>query len=184
MVLLLKQGVFVTVDQVKYRGAYNPTLSDYLESMVKVDPNGCWIWQGAVGSKGYGAAYHNGRTLGAHRLAYRCEHGELPPAPAVIRHRCDVRKCINPQHLIAGTHADNARDRVSRGRSARQQGALNGRAILSGSDIPSIRASDATLSALAQKYGVGATTIADIRKGRRWKHIPMQQSGKVETKEV
>jgi len=37
--------------------------------------------------------------------------------PPVVRHTCDNIKCINPSHLLGGTHLDNMNDRSKRGRT-------------------------------------------------------------------
>lgn len=34
----------------------------------------------------------------------------------VVRHRCDVRCCVRPDHLAVGTQAQNVADTVRRGR--------------------------------------------------------------------
>ena len=53
----------------------------------------------------------------AHRIAWIDAHGMLPPAETpLILHQCDNRACVNPDHLYAGTAADNMRDKVGRGR--------------------------------------------------------------------
>ena len=61
------------------------------------------------------------RCTGLHRLVYAQTHGitleEL--VGKVIRHTCDNPRCINPEHLLVGSRADNNRDRAERGRSAR-----------------------------------------------------------------
>jgi hypothetical protein len=38
----------------------------------------CWIWNGAVQSRGYGVAYFNGVDVLAHRLAYELTKGKIP----------------------------------------------------------------------------------------------------------
>lgn len=53
-----------------------------------------------------------GRAL-AHRWVYEREYGSIPNG-LIICHKCDVPACINPNHLYAGTYADNARDRDER----------------------------------------------------------------------
>ena len=74
----------------------------------------CWLWTGPVNRDGYG--YHSGL---AHRLAYRLEHGPIPSG-LMVCHRCNVRLCVNPAHLYAGTALDNARDTVA-ARAARAE---------------------------------------------------------------
>lgn len=77
---------------------------------------------GLLGNKpgGYHQRRINGKLLYVHRLAY-AEHHRLPIGlvPPLLRHTCDNPRCVNPAHLIPGTHADNAQDRVLRGRSAK-----------------------------------------------------------------
>lgn len=46
-----------------------------------------------------------------------CEKCEAKLPPMVVRHTCDNRKCINPEHLVPGTHRENMKDMVERGRS-------------------------------------------------------------------
>lgn len=80
----------------------------------------CVEYEGALGPLGYGIAhrYVDGvrRTLGAHRLAWIETHGEIPEGLCVC-HSCDNPACVNVEHLWLGTHGDNARDRMSKGRN-------------------------------------------------------------------
>ena len=69
--------------------------------------------------------YHQRRVKGklryVHRLAYAEHHGiDIDDVPPLLRHKCDNPRCVNPHHLLPGSHQDNANDRVSRGRSAKQ----------------------------------------------------------------
>lgn len=78
-------------------------------------PSGCREWQGSLGSNGYGQVYYRGRQHKAHRVSWIESHGTIPAGLCVL-HRCDNRRCINPEHLFLGTVADNARDMMEKGR--------------------------------------------------------------------
>jgi hypothetical protein len=65
-------------------------------------------WQRAKNHKGYGRLGVNGRTVGAHRVAYEVWVGPIPDG-FDIDHLCGVRDCIEPTHLEAVTHRENLR---------------------------------------------------------------------------
>lgn len=76
---------------------------------VRQQDNGCWIWTGGRTGKGYGKCWHNERTLGAHVVSHLLFKGEIEPG-LVVRHKCNVKLCVNPDHLIPGTYKDNLED--------------------------------------------------------------------------
>lgn len=78
----------------------------------------CIEWQGSRNRNGYGSVRAEGRTWLAHRWAWVQVHGPIPEG-LVVRHRCDNPPCVNVEHLEIGTHADNMRDAVERGRTFR-----------------------------------------------------------------
>ncbi len=85
---------------------------------MDTSPTGCVHHDGAVASNGYGAAWYKGKYIGAHRKAYIQHHSIAVEAIAgqVVRHTCDNRLCVNPMHLVIGSHADNSQDMVDRRR--------------------------------------------------------------------
>lgn len=88
--------------------------------MVEIDANGCWIWQGRVGEKGYGQVRTDDGIKPAHQAAYREWKGDLPESMEPD-HICRVRRCVNPDHLEAVTHRENLlRSESFSGRNARK----------------------------------------------------------------
>lgn len=65
---------------------------------------GCWLFTGATNSRGYGltAVDGNGSTRLAHRAAYQLLVGPVPEG-RIVYHTCGVRRCCNPQHLVAAS---------------------------------------------------------------------------------
>lgn len=91
------------------------------------EPNtGCWLWDGAVSTSGYGSMWASGRTRTASRVSYEEFVGPIPNGQQVL-HKCDVRSCVNPDHLFIGSHNDNMRDKVLKGRGNYARGDQSGR---------------------------------------------------------
>lgn len=131
----------------------------------------CKLWTGALTHKGYGRISHTRyKTRLAHRAAYIKEHGSIPDGLDILHH-CDVRSCVEPSHLYAGTNDDNVRDRMERNPPPSLPGELNNNAKLSETDVLHIRRSAFTNTALAKYYGVNHRTISAIRKRKIWTHI-------------
>lgn len=81
----------------------------------KAGADECWEWVGYKIHNGYGFLYWNGDKILAHRLAWTLTNGQVPETLYVCHH-CDNRLCCNPEHLFLGTHTDNMRDMVAKGR--------------------------------------------------------------------
>lgn len=97
----------------------SPDMLDRIRERVAFAPNGCWIWQGALNSKGYPSVRiggRKGRTVLVHRLVLELTGGPLAPG-LLACHHCDTPACVSPAHLYAGTPKDNAQDAKRRGRT-------------------------------------------------------------------
>lgn len=85
-----------------------------LDSMP-VTECGCWIWLRSLSTRGYGQINLGDRVTRTHRASYEAFKGTIPDGLHVL-HTCDVKTCVNPDHLYLGTDAENSRDRIARGR--------------------------------------------------------------------
>jgi hypothetical protein len=78
------------------------------EKFIPVPESGCWLWTAGLGVGGYGQFYLEWPTP-AHRASYMLYKGEIPEGMYIL-HKCDVKCCVNPDHLFVGTHSDNMKD--------------------------------------------------------------------------
>jgi hypothetical protein len=97
--------------RLSYKGK---TAADLLLERIEKG-EGCWLWTGAIGTKGYGRVQYRGQLWTASRAVYNEFVGPIPAGMWVL-HRCDNPPCVNPAHLFLGTHTDNVRDAVAKGR--------------------------------------------------------------------
>ena len=145
------------------------TLLERLLIKTNVDSiTGCLIWKASKSSGGYGAIKVNGNRLRAHRVAWELAKGPIPEGLCVL-HRCDTPACVNVNHLFLGTHADNMRDRNSKGRAS--AGELHGSAKLGEKDIKKIRKDSRSQREIAKDYDVDHKSIWAIKNYCTWKHV-------------
>lgn len=149
------------------------TLSDiarFWKYVEKKSEGDCWPWKGAKDSSGYGHLGIGGKLSKAHRLSLAISGVDVSASP-VIRHKCDNPECVNPSHLLRGTHADNMRDKVERGRSPGFSGENNPSAKLTDEQALEIRASDEKGRVLAARYGISEAQVSKVRLGKTFKGI-------------
>lgn len=140
----------------------------------KVDKTSdCWNWIAALNKGGYGIFKACKNSL-AHRVSWVLHFGEIPNQMKVL-HKCDNRKCVNPDHLFLGTQIDNINDMVSKGRQNTVRGSKNYNAKLTESVVKEIREkySDRAISTatIARIYGVSQPMISYILINKSWKTI-------------
>ena len=149
-------------------------------------PHECWEWQGAKTSSGYGNLSWHGLHVQAHRVAYFLTNGGIA-LPTNFRqdgvakryrrfvlHKCDNRRCCNPEHLFLGSMRANQLDAYIKGRKV-QPRSQHANAKLTTTQVVAIRrrydAGENTQQQLAAKFGVSQRVISLIVRRESYKDI-------------
>lgn len=144
-----------------------PSVATRFWTKVAISDVGCWEWRGGKNPEGYGNFSLDGRSVGAHVVAFMLTSGDVPDGMWVLHH-CDNPSCVRPDHLYAGTHAENVADRDRRGRTL--NGERHGATRLSDATVVEIRALYAsgrwTQRALAETFGVSVAWVNALVHGR------------------
>lgn len=151
------------------------------EALFVPEPNsGCWLWTAALGRDGYGRFARNGRNsiVQAPRMSWELYRGPIPEGMFVL-HKCDVKMCVNPDHLFIGTHLDNMKDCAAKGRHwltvapwRALRGAAHPKAKLSIKDATRIRdlhEVGISRASLARQFNVDWSTIDRLVQGKSWR---------------
>jgi hypothetical protein len=151
---------------------YSKDIDRFWGKVSKGSNNECWIWNSAINGSGYGSIKVNHKVFGAHCFSYLLNKGEIPNN-LVIRHICNNKLCVNPNHLSIGTAFENVHDTISQGRNCR--GADSKTSKLKESDIIQIRdiysKTKVSQAKLAKVFGVSKGVICRIITGQDWSHI-------------
>jgi hypothetical protein len=150
-----------------------PTVNEvatYLQKAINnytVNTQGCWIHQGPKQNQGYAyISKQRGTKVDkylAHRLSYALYKGTVPDNLLVL-HTCDVKSCINPEHLYLGTKSDNGKDTAKSG-----LGLYNGSPVLTEDDVGFIlyyHSMGYSYSKIAELVGISKSSVAFyVKKG-------------------
>lgn len=188
----------------------NPSKKDIARFWAKVDKNGptcphmntaCWIWMVTSQRNPYGAIRIGSTTIKPHRVSWMIANGPIPHDGSshgmCVCHKCDNPACVNPEHLVLGTHADNMRDMATKNRHGsrtkpgswpsgerhffrqhpefRRRGESLAHSKLTSAQVIKIRAIYAagsiSMKALGARFGVSASSICMIVNRDIWQHI-------------
>ena len=128
---------------------------------------------------GYATVWHKRRYVKLHRLAYCQHHGiEIEAIDGqMVLHSCDNPRCINPDHLRLGSHADNMRDVSERRRHASLKLTDEQVAFIRAHCKPAGKtgrgnAEPLSFKGLGRRFGVGHSAVRLAYLRRTFKHLP------------
>lgn len=151
-----------------------PFIDRFMRFVITGDSDdSCWGWSGEKTIGGYGRMVRDKKRVAAHRASFEIFNGAIPDGLCVC-HSCDNRECCNPKHLWLGTHADNSQDMKSKGRGSCMRGERNPTHKLTDECVRSIRAKrtlGATLTTIANEFGIADSTVHRIVSRKRWPHV-------------
>lgn len=135
-------------------------LKDRFLSKIKKMQNGCHEWQSTLHRDGYGKFWYEGSQIQAHRMAYKlfvCD-----PEDKWVLHKCDNRKCVNPDHLFLGNSQDNIQDMDTKGKRGTKS-KLTYAIVNEIKELLNLRYSQ---NEIGKKFGVHQGTISRIKLGK------------------
>jgi len=140
----------------------------WLRFLSKVEKTeSCWIWKGAKSKSGYGVFSFLCKYIRAHRASYILHKGEIPNNLLVL-HSCDVRDCVNPDHLHLGTPKQNMQEMMVRGRSKYLKGTQSPSCKLTDEQVKEIcnlRHKKIPAKEIALKYNISFGYVYELSAG-------------------
>ena len=152
-----------------------PRKGEKKEITWDIGPKGCFLVNSHARNMeagGHIPFLFDGKLQNMHRIFYAYVYGPIPKG-IVIRHTCDESNCVNLNHLIPGTQADNIEDMRSRGRAYKPTGSANPKSKLTEDQVRCIR----TISyiyprkELQKMFGISKAMLAKILNKIHWSHI-------------
>lgn len=139
----------------------------------------CHRWTAHLNSNGYGGHVSLGHMEDGeerpHRIAFYFRHGRWPEAELDVAHTCDVRDCVNPEHLFEATRSENVLDAVVKNRwpteNPKVRGELHVNAKLNRDQVRAIRRSSENGRLVAQRFGVSHSLVKMIRRREAWRWL-------------
>mgnify|MGYP001561025647 CR=1 FL=1 len=152
------------------------SIEERLKNKSKYNPeNACIEWISTMFNNGYGQITINRVKKSAHVASWEF-HNKKSANGYFIMHKCDNKKCINPEHLMLGTNSLNQKDKILKNRQAK------------GTDFPSAKLNDDKVreihkllnsgmkqTEIAKIYNIDQSIISEIKSGKRWKHVEVSQ---------
>jgi hypothetical protein len=135
--------------------------------LVKTKPSGacvlCTSHRRSKSGTGYPEIRINGKTSSVVHFLWEEEKGPIPDG-LLLHNLCGDKRCINLDHYELITLQELTQKTCLRGEEK-----FN--AKLTEDEARNIKRSSRGYKYLAEVYGVSWSTIRNIKKGKRWKHI-------------
>jgi hypothetical protein len=145
-----------------------------------VDADGCWnCTSHKLDSRGYPAGK---RVIGRRSIArvmYEEKHGKIAEG-LVIRHKCDNRKCVNPDHLEVGTQIENLNDAYERKRNAYGERHGNAKISVENAEWIKSNAGKISQSEMGRTLNLHQTTVWAVINEKTWKRALDDSKGESE----
>jgi hypothetical protein len=151
-------------------GRKGASLTERLLSKRFISDTGCWEWTGYIMPNGYGQIGLGQSVFLVHRASYSVFVGDIPEGLYVC-HKCDNRKCFNPDHLFAATHNENMADMINKGRQRSLSGVESPNAKLTTEQIQEIRdryIPYVTTAELANEFGITKQYVGQLAR-KEWR---------------
>ena len=133
---------------------------------------GCWMWLRGTTSRGYGSFTMKKKVYSCHRSIYRLHHNTAMHQSVLVCHKCDTRRCINPDHLFLGTAKDNTQDAVKKRRMA--YGDRHGCVCISEAQAIEVKNNlddGVKCMDISRSLGISFHIVYDIKRGKTWNHL-------------
>lgn len=133
--------------------------------ITETDENGCEIVVSHKGrwSSGYAIIRIGEKMRTAHQLVYEHLNGPIPNDLEVM-HSCNVRDCVNPDHLRVGTHSENMQYAYDCGQIFTKK-----KCWLNPEEIEDIRLVPETRADKAAKHNVDVAQISRVVRGQAYR---------------
>lgn len=140
----------------------------FFEGNANEAKNGCIEWKKCLNKFGYGVFIRKKKYYYAHRYFYEKKNGKIPNKMCAL-HKCDNRKCINPDHIFIGTRADNCRDMGDKRRSP--SGIKNHMSKITEKQALKIRSDPRIYKEISIEYQICQATVSNIKTKKTWKYL-------------
>lgn len=125
-----------------------------------------WLWKRKTTIFGHGQLKYKRKMRLVHRLMWEFTRGPIPQGMCVC-HKCDIPQCCKPTHLFIGSHSDNARDKVRKGRDNTAKKLTRAKV----KQIATLLKLGTPQKVLSEKFNVSISTISLIKNKKVWRFV-------------